>query len=156
MKLGLNQALQKPGKTTRLVLFSLYLVCMNWVKGTLGWIGSIREKPLGECFFFFPFGSLEWQHSILRWHDGFYIGRQQIKEVMICVCSVSLRYLNASANSLESLPSACTGEESLSMLQLLYLTNNLLTDQCIPVLVGHPHLRILHLANNQLQTFPAR
>uniref|UniRef100_A0A8C9LIS7 PH domain leucine-rich repeat-containing protein phosphatase 2 n=1 Tax=Piliocolobus tephrosceles TaxID=591936 RepID=A0A8C9LIS7_9PRIM len=69
--------------------------------------------------------------------------------------ALNLRYLNASANSLESLPSACTGEESLSMLQLLYLTNNLLTDQCIPVLVGHPHLRILHLANNQLQTFPA-
>ncbi|XP_076989044.1 PH domain leucine-rich repeat-containing protein phosphatase 2 isoform X1 [Tamandua tetradactyla] len=69
--------------------------------------------------------------------------------------ALNLRYLNASANSLESLPSACTGEENLSMLQLLYLTNNLLTDQCIPVLVGHPHLRILHLANNQLQTFPA-
>nr|XP_012292903.1 PH domain leucine-rich repeat-containing protein phosphatase 2 isoform X2 [Aotus nancymaae] len=69
--------------------------------------------------------------------------------------ALNLRYLNASANSLESLPSACTGEESLSMLQLLYLTNNLLTDQCIPVLVGHPHLRILHLANNQLQSFPA-
>uniref|UniRef100_A0A096NSH3 PH domain leucine-rich repeat-containing protein phosphatase 2 n=1 Tax=Papio anubis TaxID=9555 RepID=A0A096NSH3_PAPAN len=69
--------------------------------------------------------------------------------------ALNLRYLNASANSLESLPSACTGEESLSMLQLLYLTNNLLTDQCIPVLVGHAHLRILHLANNQLQTFPA-
>ncbi|XP_029420291.1 PH domain leucine-rich repeat-containing protein phosphatase 2 isoform X3 [Nannospalax galili] len=69
--------------------------------------------------------------------------------------ALNLRYLNASANSLECLPSACTGEESLSVLQLLYLTNNLLTDQCIPVLVGHPHLRILHLANNQLQTFPA-
>ncbi|XP_070254592.1 PH domain leucine-rich repeat-containing protein phosphatase 2 isoform X2 [Myotis yumanensis] len=69
--------------------------------------------------------------------------------------ALNLRYLNASANSLESLPSASAGEESLSALQLLYLTNNLLTDQCVPVLVGHPHLRILHLANNQLQTFPA-
>ncbi|XP_030099411.1 PH domain leucine-rich repeat-containing protein phosphatase 2 isoform X3 [Mus musculus] len=69
--------------------------------------------------------------------------------------ALNLRYLNASANSLESLPSACAGEESLSVLQLLYLTSNLLTDQCIPVLVGHPHLRVLHLANNQLQTFPA-
>ncbi|KAJ8785767.1 hypothetical protein J1605_006727 [Eschrichtius robustus] len=63
--------------------------------------------------------------------------------------------LFSKALNLESLPSACTGEESLSALQLLYLTNNLLTDQCVPVLVGHPHLRILHLANNQLQTFPA-
>lgn len=69
--------------------------------------------------------------------------------------ALNLRYLNASANSLESLPSASVGEESLSALQLLYLTNNLLTDQCVPVLVGHPHLRVLHLANNQLQTFPA-
>ena len=79
-----------------------------------------------------------------------------MKEMMTSVCAVSLRYLNASANSLESLPSACAGEESLSALKLLYLTSNLLTDQCVPVLVGHPHLRILHLANNQLQTFPAR
>ncbi|KFU86647.1 PH domain leucine-rich repeat-containing protein phosphatase 2, partial [Chaetura pelagica] len=71
------------------------------------------------------------------------------------VKALNLRYLNASANSLESLPSACAGEESLSMLQLLYLTNNNLTDDCIPVLVGHPSLRILHLANNNLQTFPA-
>ncbi|CAM4623781.1 unnamed protein product [Lepidochelys olivacea] len=69
--------------------------------------------------------------------------------------ALNLRYLNASANSLESLPSMCPGEESLSMLQLLYLTNNNLTDQCIPDLVGHANLRVLHLANNQLQTFPA-
>ncbi|XP_048672922.2 PH domain leucine-rich repeat-containing protein phosphatase 2 isoform X2 [Caretta caretta] len=69
--------------------------------------------------------------------------------------ALNLRYLNASANSLESLPSVCPGEESLSMLQLLYLTNNNLTDQCIPDLVGHANLRVLHLANNQLQTFPA-
>uniref|UniRef100_A0A7M4EQ29 PH domain leucine-rich repeat-containing protein phosphatase 2 n=1 Tax=Crocodylus porosus TaxID=8502 RepID=A0A7M4EQ29_CROPO len=69
--------------------------------------------------------------------------------------ALNLRYLNVSANSLESLPSASAGEESLSLLQLLYLTNNSLTDQCIPVLVGHPNLRILHLAYNQLHTFPA-
>ncbi|KFW84007.1 PH domain leucine-rich repeat-containing protein phosphatase 2, partial [Manacus vitellinus] len=75
--------------------------------------------------------------------------------LILALAVVSLRYLNASANSLESLPSACVGEESLSMLQLLYLTNNNLTDQSIPVLVGHPNLRILHLANNNLQTFPA-
>lgn len=102
-----------------------------------------------------------WKGSVTD-RDGIMVspeeGRQQIavKGMTICVCSVSLRYLNASANSLESLPPACAGEESLSALQLLYLTNNLLTDQCVPVLVGHPHLRILHLANNQLQTFPAR
>ncbi|KAK0136080.1 PH domain leucine-rich repeat-containing protein phosphatase 1 [Merluccius polli] len=67
----------------------------------------------------------------------------------------SLRYLNASANKLESLPPASLSEESLSTLQELYLTNNSLTDKCVPLLAGHVHLRVLHLAFNQLQTFAA-
>ncbi|NWY90360.1 PHLP2 phosphatase, partial [Loxia curvirostra] len=91
-----------------------------------------------------PLEVLDLQHNLLT----------KLPETLF-VKALNLRYLNASANSLESLPSACPGEESLSMLQLLYLTNNNLTDQCIPVLVGHPNLRILHLANNNLQTFPA-
>ncbi|XP_015729727.1 PH domain leucine-rich repeat-containing protein phosphatase 2 [Coturnix japonica] len=91
-----------------------------------------------------PMEVLDLQHNLLT----------KLPETLF-VKALNLRYLNASANSLESLPSACTGEESLSMLQLLYLTNNNLTDQCIPVLVGHPNLRILHLANNNLQAFPA-
>ena len=68
----------------------------------------------------------------------------------------SLRYLNASANKLESVPPATQSEESLSTLQELYLTNNSLTDKCVPLLAGHTHLRVLHLAFNQLQTFAAR
>ncbi|XP_030083534.1 PH domain leucine-rich repeat-containing protein phosphatase 2 isoform X1 [Serinus canaria] len=91
-----------------------------------------------------PLEVLDLQHNLLT----------KLPETLF-VKALNLRYLNASANSLESLPSTCPGEESLSMLQLLYLTNNNLTDQCIPVLVGHPNLRILHLANNNLQTFPA-
>ncbi|XP_028977431.2 PH domain leucine-rich repeat-containing protein phosphatase 1 isoform X2 [Esox lucius] len=67
----------------------------------------------------------------------------------------SLRYLNASANRLESLPPASLSEESSSSLQELYLTNNCLTDKTVPLLTGHSHLRVLHLAFNQLQTFPA-
>uniref|UniRef100_A0A8C8FAB0 PPM-type phosphatase domain-containing protein n=1 Tax=Oncorhynchus tshawytscha TaxID=74940 RepID=A0A8C8FAB0_ONCTS len=67
----------------------------------------------------------------------------------------SLRYLNASANKLECLPPASLSEEGFSSLQELYLTNNSLTDKSVPLLTGHAHLRVLHLAYNQLQTFPA-
>ncbi|XP_012874350.1 PREDICTED: PH domain leucine-rich repeat-containing protein phosphatase 1, partial [Dipodomys ordii] len=67
----------------------------------------------------------------------------------------SLRFLNASANKLESLPPATLSEETSSILQELYLTNNNLTDKCVPLLTGHPHLKILHMAYNRLQSFPA-
>ncbi|KAL2097267.1 hypothetical protein ACEWY4_006474 [Coilia grayii] len=69
--------------------------------------------------------------------------------------SDSLRCLNASANKLESLPPSSLSEESHSILQELYLTNNHLTDKCVPLLTGHTHLRVLHMAYNHLQTFPA-
>uniref|UniRef100_A0A672G037 PH domain leucine-rich repeat protein phosphatase 1-like n=1 Tax=Salarias fasciatus TaxID=181472 RepID=A0A672G037_SALFA len=67
----------------------------------------------------------------------------------------SLRYLNASANKLESLPAASLSDDASSSLAELYATNNSLTDKCIPLLTGHGHLRVLHLAYNQLQTFTA-
>ncbi|KAM8874297.1 PH domain leucine-rich repeat protein phosphatase 1-like [Spinachia spinachia] len=67
----------------------------------------------------------------------------------------SLKYLNVSANKLESLPAASLSEESFSSLEELYVTNNCLTDKCVPLLTGHSHLRVLHLAYNQLQTFTA-
>ncbi|KAL6104630.1 phlpp1 [Pungitius sinensis] len=69
--------------------------------------------------------------------------------------SDSLRCLNASANKLEHLPPSSLSEESNSILQELYLTNNRLTDKCVPLLTGHTHLRVLHMAYNHLQTFPA-
>lgn len=68
----------------------------------------------------------------------------------------SLRYLNASANRLESLPAASLSEDSCSSLEELYLTNNSLTDNCVPLLSEHGCLKVLHLAYNQLQTFTAR
>lgn len=68
----------------------------------------------------------------------------------------SLRYLNVSANKLENLPTASLSEDSFSSLEELYVTNNNLTDKCVPLLSGHGHLRVLHLAYNQLQTFTAR
>ncbi|XP_061096047.1 PH domain leucine-rich repeat protein phosphatase 1-like [Conger conger] len=67
----------------------------------------------------------------------------------------SLRCLNASANKLESLPPSSLSDDSQSILQELYLTNNRLTEKCVPLLTGHAHLRVLHLAYNHLQTFPA-
>ncbi|XP_031711122.1 PH domain leucine-rich repeat protein phosphatase 1 [Anarrhichthys ocellatus] len=69
--------------------------------------------------------------------------------------SDSLRCVNASANKLEHLPPSSLSEESHSILQELYLTNNRLTDKCVPLLTGHIHLRVLHMAYNHLQTFPA-
>ncbi|TNN62559.1 PH domain leucine-rich repeat-containing protein phosphatase 1 [Liparis tanakae] len=69
--------------------------------------------------------------------------------------SDSLRSVNASANKLEQLPPSSLSEESHSILQELYLTNNRLTDKCVPLLTGHTHLRVLHMAYNHLQTFPA-
>lgn len=67
----------------------------------------------------------------------------------------SLRYLNVSANKLENLPPASLTEEGFSILEELYVTNNCLTDKCVPLLTGHNHLRVLHLAYNLLQIFTA-
>ncbi|TNM98203.1 hypothetical protein fugu_014449 [Takifugu bimaculatus] len=67
----------------------------------------------------------------------------------------SLRCVNASANKLEHMPPSSLSEDSHSVLQELYLTNNRLTDKCVPMLTGHTHLRVLHMAYNHLQTFPA-
>ena len=67
-----------------------------------------------------------------------------------------MRNLNVSANKLENLPAASLSEDSYSSLEELYVTNNSLTDKCVPLLPGHGVLRVLHLAYNQLQTFTAR
>uniref|UniRef100_A0A7N6BSK6 PPM-type phosphatase domain-containing protein n=1 Tax=Anabas testudineus TaxID=64144 RepID=A0A7N6BSK6_ANATE len=67
----------------------------------------------------------------------------------------SLRYLNVSANKLENLPAASLSEDGSSSLEELYVTNNSLSDKCVPQLTGHGQLRVLHLAYNQLQSFTA-
>ncbi|KAM3625790.1 uncharacterized protein V6R79_017634 [Siganus canaliculatus] len=69
--------------------------------------------------------------------------------------ALNLKYLNVSANSLESIPPSSQSEESLSTLQELYLTRNNLNENCGALLVGHQNLRILHIAYNQLLSFPA-
>ncbi|KAJ3593605.1 hypothetical protein NHX12_005939 [Muraenolepis orangiensis] len=67
----------------------------------------------------------------------------------------SLKYLNVSANTLETIPPSSQSEESHSTLQELYLTGNSLNENCGSVLVGHQRLRVLHIAYNQLLSFPA-
>lgn len=72
------------------------------------------------------------------------------------ISSSSLQYLNVSANALETIPPSSQTEESLSTLQELYLTGNNLNENCAALLVGHQNLRVLHVAYNQLLSFPAR
>ncbi|XP_077440334.1 PH domain leucine-rich repeat-containing protein phosphatase 1-like isoform X2 [Vanacampus margaritifer] len=67
----------------------------------------------------------------------------------------NLRHLNVSANKLRSLPAASLSEDTSSNLEELYVTNNSLTDDCVPLLTGHGRLRVLHISYNQLQTFTA-
>ncbi|XP_071344488.1 PH domain leucine-rich repeat-containing protein phosphatase 2 isoform X2 [Trachinotus anak] len=69
--------------------------------------------------------------------------------------ALNLKYLNVSANALETIPPSSQSEESLSTLQELYLTGNNLNENCGALLVGHQNLRILHIAYNQLLSFPA-
>lgn len=69
--------------------------------------------------------------------------------------ALNLKYLNVSANALESIPPSSPSEESLSTLQELYLTGNILNENCGALLVGHQNLRVLHIAYNQLLSFPA-
>ncbi|XP_030621614.1 PH domain leucine-rich repeat-containing protein phosphatase 2 [Chanos chanos] len=69
--------------------------------------------------------------------------------------ALNLKYLNVSANALETIPPSSQSEESLSTLQELYLTGNNLNENCAALLVGHQNLRVLHIAYNQLMSFPA-
>ncbi|KAM9545252.1 PH domain leucine-rich repeat-containing protein phosphatase 2 [Salvelinus alpinus] len=69
--------------------------------------------------------------------------------------ALNLKYLNVSANALEIIPPSSQSEESLSTLQELYLTGNKLNENCAALLVGHQNLRVLHMAYNQLLSFPA-
>lgn len=76
--------------------------------------------------------------------------------LVLFVLHHSLKYLNVSANALGRIPPSSESEESLSTLQELYLTGNNLTENCGALLVGHQNLRVLHIAYNQLFSFPAR
>lgn len=118
------------------------LFCANGLRKLL--VGYNRLPRLPECIERTQLEILDVQHN-------------QLLELPanLLMKSDNLRCLNVSANNLEMLPAACLSEEKQSSLQELYVTKNNLTDKCVPLLTGHPHLKILHMAFNHLQTFPA-
>ncbi|KAI1889934.1 hypothetical protein AGOR_G00168020 [Albula goreensis] len=107
-------------------------------------VGNNRLERLPDLLDHIPLEALDLQHNKLG----------MLPESLFCR-ALNLRYLNVSANSLESLPPSSQSEENLSTLQELYLTGNNLNENCAALLVGHQNLRVLHMAYNQLQSFPA-
>lgn len=97
-------------------------------------------------------GSSEWSYYPGR----FFFFCSIFASLVSFVLRHSLKYLNVSANALGRIPPSSESEESLSTLQELYLTGNNLTENCGALLVGHQNLRVLHIAYNQLFSFPAR
>ncbi|KAG7468585.1 hypothetical protein MATL_G00144590 [Megalops atlanticus] len=118
------------------------LLCSLSLRKLLAGNNGLQRLP--DLLDHIPLEALDLQHNKLS----------ELPESLFCK-ALNLRYLNVSANSLESIPSSSQSEESLSTLQELYLTGNNLTEHCAALLVGHQNLRVLHMAYNQLQSFPA-
>uniref|UniRef100_A0A673J577 PH domain leucine-rich repeat-containing protein phosphatase 2 n=1 Tax=Sinocyclocheilus rhinocerous TaxID=307959 RepID=A0A673J577_9TELE len=106
--------------------------------------GNNRLERLADLLDHIPLETLDLQHNKL----------QELPESFFYK-ALNLKYLNVSANALETIPPSSQSEESLSTLQELYLTGNNLNENCAALLVGHQNLRVLHMAYNQLQSFPA-
>uniref|UniRef100_A0A672NUA5 PH domain and leucine rich repeat protein phosphatase 2 n=1 Tax=Sinocyclocheilus grahami TaxID=75366 RepID=A0A672NUA5_SINGR len=106
--------------------------------------GNNRLERLADLLDHIPLETLDLQHNTL----------QELPESFFYK-ALNLKYLNVSANALETIPPSSQSEESLSTLQELYLTGNNLNENCAALLVGHQNLRVLHMAYNQLQSFPA-
>ncbi|XP_034046100.1 PH domain leucine-rich repeat-containing protein phosphatase 2 [Thalassophryne amazonica] len=106
--------------------------------------GNNRLQRVPNLLDHIPLEALDLQHNKLT----------ELSETLFYK-ALNLKYLNVSANALQSIPPCSQSEESLSMLQEIYLTGNNLTEDCGTQLVGHHHLRILHIAYNQLTSFPA-
>ncbi|XP_062869127.1 PH domain leucine-rich repeat-containing protein phosphatase 2 [Trichomycterus rosablanca] len=107
-------------------------------------VGNNALQRLPELLDHIPLETLDLQHNKLsELPEGFFYK------------ALNLKYLNVSANALETIPPSSQSEESLSTLQELYLTGNNLNENCAAVLAGHQNLRVLHMAYNQLLSFPA-
>lgn len=107
-------------------------------------VGNNNLQRVPDLLDHIPLEALDLQHNKLS----------VLPETLFCK-ALNLKYLNVSANALESLPPCSQSEESLSTLQELYLTGNSLNEECGAALVGHQNLRVLHIAYNQLLSFPA-
>ncbi|KAM8762723.1 PH domain leucine-rich repeat-containing protein phosphatase 2 isoform 1-T1 [Acanthopagrus schlegelii] len=106
--------------------------------------GNNRLQKVPDLLDHIPLEALDLQHNKLA----------ELPESLFYK-ALNLKYLNVSANALESIPPSSLSEESLSTLQELYLTGNSLNENCGALLVGHQNLRVLHIAYNQLLSFPA-
>ncbi|XP_077057952.1 PH domain leucine-rich repeat-containing protein phosphatase 2 isoform X2 [Siphateles boraxobius] len=106
--------------------------------------GNNRLERLADLLDHIPLETLDLQHNKLR-----------VLPESFFYKALNLKYLNVSANALETIPPSSQSEESLSTLQELYLTGNNLNENCAAQLVGHQNLRVLHMAYNQLLSFPA-
>ncbi|KAF3832630.1 hypothetical protein F7725_026295 [Dissostichus mawsoni] len=106
--------------------------------------GNNRLQRVPDLLDHIPLEALDLQHNKLA----------ELPESLFSK-ALNLKYLNASANALDSIPPSSPSEESLSTLQELYLTRNNLNENCGALLVGHQNLRVLHIAYNQLLSFPA-
>uniref|UniRef100_A0A671XU05 PH domain leucine-rich repeat-containing protein phosphatase 2 n=1 Tax=Sparus aurata TaxID=8175 RepID=A0A671XU05_SPAAU len=106
--------------------------------------GNNRLQRVPDLLDHIPLEALDLQHNKLA----------ELPESLFYK-ALNLKYLNVSANALESIPPSSLSEESLSTLQELYLTGNSLNENCGALLVGHQNLRVLHIAYNQLLSFPA-
>ncbi|XP_071387754.1 PH domain leucine-rich repeat-containing protein phosphatase 2 [Centroberyx affinis] len=107
-------------------------------------VGNNRLQRVPDLLDHVPLEALDLQHNKLG----------ELPESLFYK-ALNLKYLNVSANALESIPPSSQSEESLSTLQELYLTRNNLNENCGALLVGHQNLRVLHIAYNQLLSFPA-
>ncbi|KAK5915314.1 hypothetical protein CesoFtcFv8_000916 [Champsocephalus esox] len=106
--------------------------------------GNNRLQRVPDLLDHIPLEALDLQHNKLA----------ELPESLFSK-ALNLKYLNVSANALDSIPPSSPSEESLSTLQELYLTRNNLNENCGALLVGHQNLRVLHIAYNQLLSFPA-
>ncbi|KAM7406136.1 hypothetical protein PAMP_000534 [Pampus punctatissimus] len=107
-------------------------------------VGNNRLQRVPDLLDHVPLEALDLQHNKLA----------ELPESLFYK-ALNLKYLNVSANALENIPPSSQSEESLSTLQELYLTRNNLNENCGALLVGHQNLRVLHIAYNQLLSFPA-
>ncbi|KAK3561648.1 hypothetical protein QTP86_012469 [Hemibagrus guttatus] len=107
-------------------------------------LGSNSLQRVPEFLDHIPLETLDLQHNKLAELPESFFSK-----------ALNLKYLNVSANALETIPPSSQTEESLSTLQELYLTGNNLNENCAALLVGHQNLRVLHMAYNQLLSFPA-
>ncbi|XP_077420365.1 PH domain leucine-rich repeat-containing protein phosphatase 2 [Vanacampus margaritifer] len=106
--------------------------------------GNNRLQRLPDLLDHIPLEVLDLQHNKLA----------ELPESLFFK-ALNLKHLNVSANNLESIPPSGQSDDSLSTLQELYLTRNNLNENCGALLVGHHNLRVLHMAYNQLLSFPA-